>query len=116
MCGRLRCCLIYEYDQYVEARKLLPKRNKQVVTPIGEGRVVNVSPLRQTVTVEIPETGYREFKIEEIKVLEDGESYQPATSTETPVPAQTQAPAVPLPAPNRPSFQRQHNRGDKRKR
>ncbi len=30
MCGRLRCCLIYEYEQYVEARKQLPKRNKRV--------------------------------------------------------------------------------------
>jgi len=33
MCGRLRCCLVYEYEQYVEARKQLPKRNKRVVTP-----------------------------------------------------------------------------------
>jgi cell fate regulator YaaT (PSP1 superfamily) len=24
MCGRLRCCLIYEYEQYVEARRHLP--------------------------------------------------------------------------------------------
>jgi cell fate regulator YaaT (PSP1 superfamily) len=39
MCGRLRCCLIYEYEQYVEARKVLPKRNKRVVTPSGEGKV-----------------------------------------------------------------------------
>jgi hypothetical protein len=33
MCGRLRCCLVYEYEQYVEARKQLPKRGKRVVTP-----------------------------------------------------------------------------------
>ncbi|RPI93254.1 MAG: hypothetical protein EHM39_12980, partial [Chloroflexi bacterium] len=33
MCGRLRCCLIYEYEQYVEARKQLPKRNKRIGTP-----------------------------------------------------------------------------------
>lgn len=51
MCGRLRCCLIYEYEQYVEARKTLPKRNKRVVTPDGEGKVVDVLPLRGTVLV-----------------------------------------------------------------
>ncbi len=51
MCGRLRCCLIYEYEQYVEARKGLPKRNKRVVTPNGEGKVVDVSPLNGMVTV-----------------------------------------------------------------
>ena len=27
MCGRLRCCLVYEYEQYAAARKELPKRN-----------------------------------------------------------------------------------------
>jgi len=51
MCGRLRCCLIYEYEQYVEARKLLPKRNKHVVTPRGEGKVLDVIPLSKKVMV-----------------------------------------------------------------
>jgi cell fate regulator YaaT (PSP1 superfamily) len=53
MCGRLRCCLIYEYEQYVEARKNMPKRNKRVVTPSGEGKVLDVYPLKQTVWVEL---------------------------------------------------------------
>ena len=53
MCGRLRCCLIYEYEQYVEARKQLPKRNKRVVTPKGEGKVVDVMPLANKVVVAI---------------------------------------------------------------
>jgi len=53
MCGRLRCCLIYEYEQYVEARKQLPKRNKRVVTPKGEGKVVDVLPLTNKVLVAI---------------------------------------------------------------
>jgi cell fate regulator YaaT (PSP1 superfamily) len=51
MCGRLRCCLIYEYEQYVEARKQLPKRNKRVVTPKGEGKVVDILPMSNQVTV-----------------------------------------------------------------
>jgi cell fate regulator YaaT (PSP1 superfamily) len=53
MCGRLRCCLIYEYEQYVEARKNLPKRGKRVVTPSGEGKVLDVYPLKQTILVEL---------------------------------------------------------------
>lgn len=55
MCGRLRCCLIYEYDQYVEARKQLPRRNKVVGTPQGEGRVIEIFPLRDGVNVLIEE-------------------------------------------------------------
>jgi cell fate regulator YaaT (PSP1 superfamily) len=53
MCGRLRCCLIYEYEQYVEARKQLPKRNKRVVTPKGEGKVIDVLPMTNKVMVLI---------------------------------------------------------------
>ncbi len=51
MCGRLRCCLIYEYEQYVAARKQLPKRNKRVVTPNGEGKVLDVQPMTNRVVV-----------------------------------------------------------------
>jgi cell fate regulator YaaT (PSP1 superfamily) len=51
MCGRLRCCLIYEYEQYVQARKMLPKRNKRVVTPKGEGKVVDVLPMSNKIMV-----------------------------------------------------------------
>lgn len=66
MCGRLRCCLIYEFDTYVEARKGLPKRNKRIATPLGEGKVIDVLPLAGKVRVDIPEVGVREFTREEI--------------------------------------------------
>ena len=63
MCGRLRCCLVYEYEQYVAARKQLPKRNKLVITPKGEGKVVDVNPLKESVWVEIPEgEGWRTYE------------------------------------------------------
>ncbi len=53
MCGRLRCCLVYEYEQYAEARKQLPKRNKHVVTPRGEGKVMDVLPMSNKVIVAL---------------------------------------------------------------
>ncbi len=74
MCGRLRCCLIYEYEQYVEARKTLPKLNKRVITPLGEGKVVNVLPLKQAVIVDIPEKGYTEFLKHEIEPWDELEA------------------------------------------
>lgn len=67
ICGRLRCCLIYEYDTYEEARKLLPKRKKVVATPLGEGKVVQVLPLAQAVVVDLPEGGPRRFTLEELE-------------------------------------------------
>lgn len=76
MCGRLRCCLIYEYEQYVEARKTLPKRNKRVVTPMGEGKVVDLYPLRDTVVVRIEggERKHVEFLKDEIEPWDELEA------------------------------------------
>ena len=66
MCGRLRCCLVFENDHYVECRKLLPKKNKKVMTPQGEGKVLEVFPLRDAVLVDIPEVGRREYKRDQL--------------------------------------------------
>jgi len=62
MCGRLRCCLIFEYEQYVAARKELPKRNKKVVTPKGEGKVVDVLPMSNQVIVFIEDAEGKRFR------------------------------------------------------
>lgn len=87
MCGRLRCCLGYEYDQYVEAIKTLPKRKKRVLTPMGEGRVIQILPLRQTVIVDIPDIGPRQFTKEELERAEKiarGEEVAPLEVKEPP--------------------------------
>jgi cell fate regulator YaaT (PSP1 superfamily) len=74
MCGRLRCCLVYEYEQYVAARKELPKRNKHVITPLGEGKVLDVNPLQMTIRVDLPDIGWREFEREEVEPWDELEA------------------------------------------
>lgn len=76
MCGRLRCCLVYEYEQYVEARKQLPKRGKRVGTPMGEGKVVDVFPLKESVIVELDQGNQREFMKFELQPLEELEAFR----------------------------------------
>lgn len=72
MCGRLRCCLVYEYEQYVEAKKQLPKMGKTIGTPHGEGRVIDVRPLRDSVLVAVEEAVHEVFRhqIEPLEELE----------------------------------------------
>jgi cell fate regulator YaaT (PSP1 superfamily) len=53
MCGRLRCCLIYEYEQYVAARKHLPKKGKRVGTTFGEGKVISLFPLKESALIDL---------------------------------------------------------------
>lgn len=75
MCGRLRCCLVYEYEQYVKAKKSLPRPGKRIGTPYGEGTVKDVRVLRDSVVVkidgELHEVFRHEFEpLEELEALE----------------------------------------------
>ena len=68
MCGRLRCCLVYEHEQYVEACKVMPRRKKRVRTPYGEGKVVDLLPLRGVVVVQV-EDRRLEVPVEEVEPI-----------------------------------------------
>ena len=50
-CGRLMCCLRYEYDVYQEEIKKTPKVDQIVSTPDGDGTVIEVQPLAGLVRV-----------------------------------------------------------------
>jgi cell fate regulator YaaT (PSP1 superfamily) len=54
-CGRLKCCLVYEEAQYVEAGKKLPKLGKRVETPEGLGRVEDLDILAGKIRVSFPD-------------------------------------------------------------
>ncbi|MBQ8214769.1 MAG: hypothetical protein IJZ33_00755 [Clostridia bacterium] len=51
-CGRLMCCLRYEYDTYLEEGRLTPKVDSLVNTPDGIGVVVEAKPLLGLVKVK----------------------------------------------------------------
>lgn len=57
ICGRLMCCLAYEYPTYMELKKNLPKVGKHIVTRSGKGKVIRQNVLNQTVTVQLEEGG-----------------------------------------------------------
>ncbi|MDB4731710.1 regulatory iron-sulfur-containing complex subunit RicT, partial [bacterium] len=50
-CGRLKCCLRYEYDTYEEYRRELPKIGKMVLTKEGTGKVIAQEILAQKILV-----------------------------------------------------------------
>ncbi len=52
-CGRLKCCLRYEYDVYNEMRKELPPVGSDIVTAQGRGRVLAQEILASQVLVEM---------------------------------------------------------------
>ncbi len=51
-CGRLKCCLRYEYDTYEELLRELPKIGSRIVTGDGPATVLNHEILAQQLLVE----------------------------------------------------------------
>lgn len=67
LCGKLMCCLKYEYPNYKEAKNRLPSTNMIVETPRGRGRVVEVNIIGETVGVELEEGTVVRYPASELK-------------------------------------------------
>ncbi len=62
-CGRLMCCLRYEYDVYNEELKKTPRVDSIVETPDGDGVVIEAVPLAGLVKVRLQKTPDQPCKI-----------------------------------------------------
>jgi len=51
-CGRLKCCLRFEYENYERVQALLPPIGARVMTPEGRARVVGYEILAEQLLVE----------------------------------------------------------------
>jgi cell fate regulator YaaT (PSP1 superfamily) len=61
ICGRLMCCLNYEFKRYHEAKQCLPKVGSRVETIHGPGKLTQVNVLRDRVVVTLEEGGQIEL-------------------------------------------------------
>ena len=66
-CGRLMCCLTYEHDSYVQARKRFPREGKTLVTSVGAERVISVDIWRERVHLRDEDGNRRTVPLEELK-------------------------------------------------
>lgn len=71
-CGRLLCCLNYEYKNYLEVAKTLPPVGSGVMTSDGVGKVFMVNFLKKTVSVKLEDGKIKEYQKNEIEMI-DGE-------------------------------------------
>jgi len=65
LCGRLMCCLYFEYETYKILSKGLPREGERVHTQQGKGKVVSVNVFKRTATVELEEGGQIEVSYKE---------------------------------------------------
>jgi cell fate regulator YaaT (PSP1 superfamily) len=67
VCGRLKCCLLYEEENYKALAENLPAVGTTVKTTHGEGKVLSWHILKQTVMVEVDKDTVIEVPVAEIK-------------------------------------------------
>ena len=65
-CGRLRCCLRFEYEQYRQVNKLLPKIGEMVSTPTGTATVIVGHRIKETVSVRYDDDRILELPLADV--------------------------------------------------
>lgn len=70
MCGRLKCCLLYEKASYAAAQPFAPRRDRSVLTVQGPGSIVSVDALSRTVYVRFPGGSSQSVHMRDLIVLD----------------------------------------------
>lgn len=66
-CGRLMCCLMYEHDTYVQARRRFPREGRTLNTAEGPQKVVGVDIWSEMVTLRGEDGARRTVGLEALK-------------------------------------------------
>ena len=69
-CGRLLCCLTYEYSNYIDAAKGMPPIGSSVMTPDGLGKVCYLQFLCGKVAVKMEDGKTKEFFKGDIEMVD----------------------------------------------
>lgn len=85
-CGRLMCCLKYEQAAYEDLVKSAPKVSASVLTPYGQGTVMDLNLLRQTVKVRVEEG--ENMGMHDVPFCDIGKSVSCVPKPEPPAPVQ----------------------------
>lgn len=71
ICGRLMCCLKYEYDSYKEFMDIAPERGTVVKTKFGKGAVAGYDPLKKSIIVEFESENKLLIPLSEVEVTNE---------------------------------------------
>ena len=69
-CGRLLCCLTYEYSNYIDAAKGMPPVGSSVMTPDGLGKVCYLQFMSGMVAVKMEDGKVKEFAKTDIEMVD----------------------------------------------
>lgn len=67
VCGRLKCCMGFENDQYMEVKENYPVVGQTVITEHGKGNVISMNMLGDLIFINIEGKGILKFGLSEIE-------------------------------------------------
>jgi len=65
-CGRLMCCLTFEFATYKDLKKQFPKLGKKITTPEGKGKVIRHNAIRDRVAIRLQDGREVEFSSQQL--------------------------------------------------
>ena len=68
-CGRLKCCLNYELEQYMGALKAFPALDSIIPTARGKAKVRKIDIFRERVWVLYPDGAWEDFRLATVQEL-----------------------------------------------
>ncbi len=80
-CGRLLCCLNYEYKNYMETAKEMVPIGSGVMTQDGVGRVCALNVLTNKVSVKLSDGKIKEFPNQEVEMIDADVNIEIDTNT-----------------------------------
>ncbi len=71
-CGRLKCCLLYEYNTYIEILSKYPSMNAEIEFPEGKAKILKADIFKKLVHAYIPASStYKTISFEDFAELND---------------------------------------------
>jgi len=70
VCGRLKCCIGYEYENYRAFRNEAPKEGSKVLYKGEKARVTSIDPIKEQISIRFEDGRCKEVLLEEIKRLD----------------------------------------------
>jgi len=72
VCGRLKCCLRYENEQYRQASRGIPREGAIVESSDGRGCVIDHNTMARTVRVRLEDDRIMDYAVDDIRIARTG--------------------------------------------
>ena len=73
VCGRLMCCLRYEFDAYKDFKDRAPKINAKIETPEGIAKVIDLNVPKEIITLKLDDDKQVKIPLDEMEPVKKGE-------------------------------------------